>query len=225
MPRKPRQKRQRPRSAHPDALRRIDELTELARTPKEILRALEEELPFEHVPSLRTIQRVAAGHAIADKSETWLTSPLGSDDDELVLPVLAEVITRTEGRRQRLSKAEAERIAQLRRAAPDMSPWRAYFLARLYLRAGSDAGLRQHLDAVVGFATWRDGESLARYVHAGAEGWVPGPKKFPQDVEAGIALMVSQDTLTHTGLTAQELAARMNARSTSVDSEGGHSDG
>lgn len=198
-------RRKRRRSIDPEVYRRIDQLMALGRMPKEVAQTLEEEFSPERVPNIRTIQRIAAEQQPDAAPETWLTSPVGNDD-ELVLPVLAEVIVRTAGRRQRLTKPEAERVAQLRRAAPDIPPWRAYLLARLYVEAGGDVGVRQRLDAVVAFATWRGLESLETYIDAKREGWLPGSASN-NAVERILELIEWEDALSHARGSVQALSA------------------
>lgn len=75
-----------------------------------------------------------------------------------MLPVLAEVIARSEGRVATISRDLARWIARVRRAAPDLPLWEAYEIANEYRRASAgaaDALPLAALDAYLAFKPWQ----------------------------------------------------------------------
>ena len=129
------------------------------------------------VPHLRTIQRHLAKSSHGP-SETWAPEDVGQVEPALVLPVLAAVMERSGGRRQHLTRAEADRIATLRAAVPDLPEWSAFLLARLYLARRAQGRPTTDLDALVAFAPWRDWEHGKRYFEGCAAEWFPAAPEF-----------------------------------------------
>ncbi len=208
-----------------------DLLAEGVKSPREIHERLEQAIArgelaakVSDVPSQKTIQRYVGEHAPLDPSEPW--SPLQSDASSvrLILPVLAEVISATRGRRRQLTVDEARTIAQVRRMAPGLELWRCYLAARAYLarlRVGESV---EDLDAYFAFGGWGPGRGLRSYQHAVAEGWVaPTPlinaraySAAPDDLLAALESDSSSDAMLRAAL--QE-AAQFPASSKLVPDE------
>src|SRR5689334_5782673 len=74
-------------------------------------------------------------------------------DASFTLLVLRAVIKQTDGRSS-LTAATARWVEAIHRVAPDLDPWNAYRLARLYV-ARADAGNTTNLDAWLAYAPWR----------------------------------------------------------------------
>src|SRR5437868_6675359 len=87
---------------------------------------------FKDTPHRRSVERFVLELRPPDPSGTWSFALADPEDAALILPIAAEVLERTEGR-HRLTNAEAKEITRLRRAIPDLPPFKAYQLARLYL--------------------------------------------------------------------------------------------
>lgn len=140
-------------------------------TPPEIREALRGIPQFNgRVPTLRTVQRIAKEFVPSDESGPWTFNEADPDDAALVLPVLAEVIERTKGHRTEMTRAVAEKVARIRRVAPDLHLWVAYSLAVAYL--AKEGTKTDDLDAFLAFAPWRGDENMKRHQHAVQEGWV-----------------------------------------------------
>ena len=123
------------------------------------------------VPTLRTIQRYVRALSAPDLSGQW--SPFEGDPEDVaaVLPVLAAVLEKTEGRTQQLTREEAAQVARVCRAAPDIPPWEAYGLARAAVVAKWTKASTEGLDHYLALAPWRDdGERYARAFLSGRIG-------------------------------------------------------
>lgn len=135
--------------------------------------AIHEELVKRHksrAPSLRTVETWYRKLSPPDVTGAW--SFTEADEPELVLPVLAALISETRGRRKELTNAEAEWIAKICGAAPGIDPWYAYILARLYMLR-KQAGLTSlDIDAYLAYAPWRGEQEAQAYGQALEEGWV-----------------------------------------------------
>lgn len=108
------------------------------------------------VPDVRTIQRAVADLRPRDQRGEWRLADATGEEAALVLPVLAAVFEKTEGRRMHISVGEAEWIVRLMTAAPDLPPWEAYQLTRAYIRASETESSTDLLDRWFAFAPWRD---------------------------------------------------------------------
>ena len=117
------------------------------------------------VPDARTIRSIAA-EVISDPSDSWTLREADPESAELVMPVLRAVIEQTDGRRERVTVAQAAWIAKLRRAAPDLLPWSTYVLASFYTNHERLGQPTDHLDKLVAFAPWRGAAERDRYVRA-----------------------------------------------------------
>lgn len=166
----------------------IDALTAIGRTPAQVHKELRENEAFRaRLPSLRTIQRLAKASTPEDPSGQWSVAAASDDELTAVPPVLAAVIEKTEGTRTAITQAEARHISHIAKAAPDLTPWETYFLARLYVKRGEDGDPVDDLDAFVAFAPWRAPENLLRYESAATKGHVirvPGPLLYRAKFDA-----------------------------------------
>jgi hypothetical protein len=133
-----------------------------------IARGLAAEFPDRPTPSARAVSDwIERGVIRGDPSGIWSLAGASPGEAARVLPVLAAVIERTEGRRTFLTTAEAAMVARVSEAAPDLPPWQTYQLAHRYIDAGSAT---EDLDQLLAFAPWRD--QAAAYNAAIAAGWI-----------------------------------------------------
>jgi hypothetical protein len=142
-------------------------IAELARSgfaPVEIDRRLKDrdDLP-RPLPVLRTIQRIFREVSPPDRSGDWSLMDAAPDEVEIMLPVLAAILERSEGAKDTMSRAEAEALLRVRTAGPDLPPWESYMLACEYLVRADAGDPTVDLDAFLAFAPWRSGENLARF--------------------------------------------------------------
>lgn len=168
--------RQRRRSWPLSVLGRIRELAASELSAGAIHRRLELEASSEEagfglndVPSRRTIQNIVAEHTPKDETEWWLLKDAEDDQATLVLPVLATIIEKTEGRRTYVTQDEAKWIVRIRTATPDLDLWTVYTLALAYM-LGPEGGTKDNLDAFLAFAPWRSEDDRRRYNKATEKG-------------------------------------------------------
>jgi hypothetical protein len=171
-------KRRRGRRIAPDILDRIAELTDKGIAATEIYKDLQGDERFANrLPySVRTIQNIVRDltpHLALD--ERWSVTQASPEEAAAVLPVLASVITETEGRRQWLTRAEAQWIAKLRLVAPDLLPFETYRLARLYLLRTERNEPTDDLDTALAYAPWREDQKEV-YKRAIQKGWIREPR-------------------------------------------------
>ena len=95
----------------------------------DVLALLEAKIPDE-----RTIRRRITERRPPDPHDPWTLATTKGDKAARLLPVLRAVLERTEGRTKGFSKATAEWVVRVRRAAPDLDPWYAYRIALAYQR-------------------------------------------------------------------------------------------
>ena len=143
-------------------------------TAAQIHRELERRQELQgRVPVLRTVQRIVAPLVSRDPSRWWNLAEADPDDAALVLPVLSELMERTQGHLPRVTKDLAGWIARLARAAPDMPvAWSlevAFTCWDLERREKSLDGITEML----AFAPWRSGKEKERYVKRMIK-WHPG---------------------------------------------------
>lgn len=134
-------RRRRRRAIEAPVLEDVLDKLDKAWLPKEIHEALgmDERFTLDQVPSVRTIQRIAADHAPSSPDETWDLRASDPDDSALVVEALRDAYRQSEGRVRHFTRAEAEWVVRVKRARPDFSPWLAYRFARRYL-ARMEAG-------------------------------------------------------------------------------------
>jgi hypothetical protein len=169
-------KRRRGRRIAPDILDRIAELADKGIAATEIYKDLQgDERYADRLPdSVRTIQSVVRDltpHLALE--ERWSVVEASPQEAAAVLPVLASVISESGGRRQWLTRAEAQWIAKLRVVASDLVPFDTYRLARLYLLRLERGETTDDLDGAVAFAPWRSEENDEAYRRAIGAAWVP----------------------------------------------------
>src|SRR5262249_3088566 len=87
------------------------------------------------------------------------------------------------------TRAEAERVVFLHRAAPDLPPLNGWSLAQVYALREARADSVADLDHLLAFAPWRHGKpGWDRYDHAIAAGWiVEAPLYLTKPLRTGIA--------------------------------------
>ena len=107
------------RRLDPDVARAIQEALVLGYTPSRVLSRLQAaDRLRDRVPSLRTIESMAAELRGRDRSDTWTVGEADPDDVPLVLPVLAELVMA--GQATSVTRETGRWIAVLRRVAPAM---------------------------------------------------------------------------------------------------------
>lgn len=119
-------------------------------------RAEKQELPDDvRAISYNSIRDLIARERPHDPSGIWLLSVRKGSarlHAELVLAVLADVEQVTEGRVSTLTKREADWCAAIALAAPDLSGWACYALARHYVSRELQGRDTRPLDRVVAHA-------------------------------------------------------------------------
>ncbi len=115
--------------------------------------------------TIRSAVRKLRGHDLSGPSHL---EKGGDVDAALVMPVLGAVIEQSEGRIRTLTRAQAEWITSIRRAAPDLTdPLHVYELALVAL-----GGKAEHVEQQLAFRPWLSDEHRARWETAKAKGWV-----------------------------------------------------
>lgn len=148
----------------------IGQLDQKGVVPKQILDDVKQTFPDQSL-SASTLSRILRDQR-ATRRDTEAWSPheaVNGVDVSAALPALAPLIASSEGRRQRLSLAEAQRITFVRRAAPDIPIELAFRVAQMYARTTPEA----LLDAYLAFAPWRGDRERRAYLHAIDEEWLP----------------------------------------------------
>lgn len=131
------------------------------------------------VPEPRTIQNLVRQATPRDPSGVWVLAEATAENARLVLPVLAEVLRRTDGRKSHLTRGEGDWISRLGGAVPDLPGWWVYELAHRYMRRLSRELPTSPFDELLAFAPWRGEPEFERYMDFVAsvhEDWLPGPK-------------------------------------------------
>lgn len=162
----------RPRKQLPIAIeRKIRELADEGFSPSQIWRYVGEDKV-----DLKTVQRRVKEYAAPDTSGVWSLADAEPEDARLVLEVYAEVVARTAGRAW-ITRALADWIVRVRRAAPSLPPYNVYVVAREYRRAAAKQDTKhiRALDAFLAFHPWESGESADRYEALLAAGIVGQP--------------------------------------------------
>jgi hypothetical protein len=151
----------RPRALNSEQDKRLRELALEELTAAEIRAQLVDEgLITGHYPVVKTIQRRMAELRPPDRSERWSFANADPEVARLVLPVLAAVLEKTQGRLY-LSQDTADWIVRLKTAAPTLADdWWTYVYARTYQRDGERA---IWLDRFLAFRPWESNEAYARY--------------------------------------------------------------
>ncbi len=152
-------------------------------TPSQILKYLDGELAEDDKgrlpPDIRTIQRIVKEVAIPDTSGTWSITDNEGEDARLVLDILAANIVSKQGfmypdMKRKFTKAEAQWIIRLRKAAPDAPAKIIILLFQLYMRREAK-GITDtaDLDGYLAFTPWRDKDCLRLYKRVVVNGWIP----------------------------------------------------
>jgi hypothetical protein len=124
------------------------------------------------LPTLRTVQRVAAQLQRPDRSGTWTLNNVPAEEARVVLDVLRSAIEETEGRVEGLTIAESEQIVRLHHAAPDLEAAMLWRLARLYMAREARGEGTADLDCLLAFRPWSEPGGWQRYFRAVRSGWI-----------------------------------------------------
>ena len=183
-----RPKRRRRSTWSPDVMNRIKEI--VLNNPDLSAKGVEEQLKEQgldpkNIPAGRTLRDMLKKLRPPEPTDTWSLAKASDEEAALVLPVLQEVIERSDGRVTSLSTALAQQIARIRRLIPDafwpatlLTLWDVYELAVEYLIAEDRKLKPDGADAYLAFAPWRSLEGVLRYNEAVREGSIE-PRILP----------------------------------------------
>ena len=159
------------RRTPPDVRRAIQDLAAEGHTAKSIGELLgQDERYADRVPeSERTIQAIAREGRLRDGSGRWSLRTADPREAALVLPVMRAVLEHWESKVNRLTNAQAARIAQLCIADAALPPLEAYRLAQRYVAAEQLGKDTWDEDYYIARQLWRD-PALER--EAFRKGWV-----------------------------------------------------
>ena len=163
-----------------------DEITALAITtdwtPAQIYREIGER--DQSRVSRRTVERIVKENRVKDETGPWLMKETDGEDARLILNVLAGVMTWSKGYRQSITKAEAEWILRISKAAPGLSTRNIWLVAATYRSRDHRGADTTDLDAYLSFMPWLDEEALSRYKSAVKSGWIKATNMWHDLVEA-----------------------------------------
>lgn len=147
------------------------------------------------MPSLKTLQRwhrmirgnrEKAGHSI-DAPERWSSETEANPDDaRIILSVLAEVATRSQGYTNHFSKGVAAQVLRVTKLAPDVPPYIAWLLAWNYLQAqqDGDTATMEALDLFLGIRPWERSPAFSNYKHLVEKGRItPVPSELLEEIK------------------------------------------
>jgi hypothetical protein len=162
-------------------------------TPKQIydyLDARNEQGNFKHhviaeygLPEIRTVERIVKESRPPDPSGAWVPTKWAGEDVALVLEVL-KLLCQT-GEAYWPTRAEAERLLWVRRAAPTMDLELAWRFARRYLLYEVQQVSTERLDWYLTFRPWEGTENKDAYFKA-----VPQEQRAMYPVEATASITV-----------------------------------
>jgi hypothetical protein len=150
------------------------------------------EFPYAQIPTVRTIFSWIDGFRPLDPRALWFVQRLNAREAAIVLPVLGEVLIRTEGKVGAFSNAEAEWLVTLTDIAPDLPAMLRLILARFYALLDSEVSKdsdhsrqveRAASDLFLALAPWRSPDAARQYNQAIAEGWIPAHPLIATDVD------------------------------------------
>lgn len=134
----------------------------------------------KRMPQLRTIQRTASDFKLTDDHELWRFSDqrFSPNEARCAAACLAAVVRATGGRRNFLTLAEAQLVARIMAAVPEIEEYEAFVLAGEYAvreAEGRDtAGLDQYIAFRSYYADWETGWRT-QYQYALEHGHVSDP--------------------------------------------------
>jgi hypothetical protein len=114
-------------------------------------------------PDIRTVRERFRQLSPPDDSGTWALAEHNPKHPEAepspaevaaVMPVLAEVAHRTEGRVAQLTRRQAKLICRVRAAAPTLAPWFVYRVALAYQRREAEEKPTEDLDLMLAYEPW-----------------------------------------------------------------------
>ncbi len=129
-------------------------------------------------PRLRGLRRHLAEFRQVDDSGPWRINEAPESEVRVVLDYQRDHVE-SSGLWKKVTKAQGRWMATVSRAAPGLSTFLLYELAREYIRRWStldddaDVNPALDLDAWVAFTPWRSDEDRERYESAVSEGLVP----------------------------------------------------
>lgn len=112
-----------------------------------------------------------------DEDRPWSLAETSPNDAATVMRVLADVIQRTQGERDFLTKREAQWVARVFAVAPDLEMRWLAWLAIKYAARESHGIHTSSLDQLLALAPWRNDEAFAQYAEFVREAhpeWVAG---------------------------------------------------
>lgn len=124
----------------------------LGRTPAQIHKALDPRFP--NFPTLRTVQRIVS-EMPPETAGPWVIEESAPEHVPAVLAALHDVAVYSDGERLHLERREAERIARIAAAAPDIPPF-AHFL----LSHGDETAVQLFL----AFSPWKGQHERMTYL-------------------------------------------------------------
>lgn len=125
------------------------------------------------LPSQRTIQRVVADVRVRDTTGVWRLADSDGEDARCILDVLGWVIRKTNGGKRSFTRAEAQWVLKIYKAAPGADLWLVWLLARLYMIYESEGRTNTgDLDAYLAMTPWKDAACFKLYKYAVEDDWV-----------------------------------------------------
>lgn len=174
--RQPKTKRKPGQRLDPDVMAAIRDLLNVApnSTGQQVLVSLKNRgYTPEQIPSTKTVEREKK-KATLDKTGIWTLDGEDGDEARLVLEVLAEVLIKTDGIQQEMTKEDAKWIVRIRKAAPALLPWTVWKIRGMYKQRFALKRETVDLDFYLAFSQRPDG--LPLYEKLVGEGVIPFPK-------------------------------------------------
>lgn len=144
-----------PRRIDPDVMRAIEDDLLLGYSPSRVLDRLAARVG-NRVPSLRTIESIAAEIRGRRGTATWSLASASPSDAALVLPVLAELARRSDGRLATLATETAGWVVRIRTVAPALDPYAAFRWAARYQLAIARGQDTAAMDVALALEAQRD---------------------------------------------------------------------
>jgi len=131
----------------------------------DIQRGLIEKVGEDEAASLRLVQNVTK--AIKDNRVPWNRLETGGYDAGFILEVLADVNEKTNGKKTLFTQEEADWVAWVCKAAPDLPPYGVWMIAQLYMNETRVTNPQfDQLDLFIGTRCWESLDSIKEYADA-----------------------------------------------------------
>ena len=128
----------------------------------DIRRGLIEKYGEDEAASLRLIQNVTK--AIKDNRVPWNRLETGGYDAGFILEVLADVNQKANGKKTQFTQEEADWVAWVCKAAPDLPPYGVWMIAQLYMNETRVTNPQfDQLDLFIGTRCWKSLDSIKEY--------------------------------------------------------------